>query len=114
MPVAVNNEPVEVVVWDPAGQEQFQSITKNFFTKVDAVVLVFDMTQENSFESVLRWFQQVKDIKDCPVFILGNKCDKTADVCISEEALQEVRDLCQVPVFKVSGFTNLNLEESFF
>ena len=54
--VQVCGEPIDCVMWDPAGQEQFTSITKNFFNKVDAIVLVFDMTQADTFEGVLRWF----------------------------------------------------------
>ena len=54
--VQVCGEPIVCVMWELAGQEQFTSITKNFFNKVDAIVLVFDMTQADTFEGVLRWF----------------------------------------------------------
>ncbi len=51
------DEPVDVVLWDPAGQEHYRQITKNYFNQVEAIVLVFDMTEADTFEGVLRWFK---------------------------------------------------------
>ncbi len=73
--VQIQDEPVDVVLWDPAGQEHYRQITKNYFNQVEAIVLVFDMTAADTFEGVLRWFKQIRDCKDCPIIILGNKCD---------------------------------------
>lgn len=42
--VMIHDEPIDIVMWDPAGQERYQQITKNYFNQVDAIVLVFDMT----------------------------------------------------------------------
>ena len=55
--VMIHDEAIDVVMWDPAGQERYQQITKNYFNQVDAIVLVFDMTQADTFEGVLRWFK---------------------------------------------------------
>ncbi len=55
--VQIMDEPVDVVLWDPAGQEHYRQITKNYFNQVEAIVLVFDMTEADTFEGVLRWFK---------------------------------------------------------
>lgn len=44
---------VSVSIWDTAGQEKFLAITKNYFKKADGVLIIFDLTDKNSFESNL-------------------------------------------------------------
>ena len=51
---------------------------------------MFDMTDASSFEGVLRWYKQIRDCKDCPIIIVGNQCDRKAEVCITDNELQEV------------------------
>ena len=75
--VRVKDETIDVVIWDPAGQENLGTMTKTYFNQVDAIVLVFDMSDADTFEGVLRWFKQIQEVKACPIIILGNKCDLT-------------------------------------
>ena len=44
-------------------------MTKNYFNSLDAVILVFDMTNGKSFEGVLRWFKQIKEAKEIPLIL---------------------------------------------
>ena len=59
-------------------------------------MLVFDMTDAHTFEGVLRWFKQIREYKkeDCPIIILGNKCDLDDIVRISDKDLEEVSHVC--------------------
>ena len=43
---------VSVNIWDTAGQEKFLAITKNYFRKADGVLIIFDLTDKNSYESI--------------------------------------------------------------
>ena len=64
---------------------------------MDAIVLVFDLTQADSYEGVLRWFKQIRQAREnCPIIILGNKSDDEEGACITESELDEVSHLCQV------------------
>lgn len=49
--IKVNNHEVSVCIWDTAGQEKFFALTKNYFKKADGVLIIFDLTDKNSFES---------------------------------------------------------------
>ena len=94
--VAVHNEPIDVVMWDPAGQVHLGTMTKTYFNQVDAIVLVFDMTEADTFEGVLRWFKQIQEVKECPIIILGNKSDLKDQLNVTDEDLEEVAQQCGI------------------
>jgi len=75
-------------------------------------MLVFDVCNEDSFEGVLRWFYQVKDVKDCPIVIVGNKSDRE-DCIITDDDIKEVTDQLEVQCFKTSALTGDQVDETF-
>lgn len=78
--------PIRLSVWDTAGQEQYNSIVKVFFREADAVVLVFDVTNENTFTNLKKWHDIAS--ANCPsnslYFIAGNKIDLPYEQHISD------------------------------
>ncbi|XP_039224473.1 ras and EF-hand domain-containing protein-like [Crotalus tigris] len=76
----VNLEGSQVVLqlWDTAGQERYRSITKQFFRKADGVVVMYDVTAQDTFVSVKQWMVSVEEAagENIPVLLLGNKIDK--------------------------------------
>jgi GTPase SAR1 family protein len=56
MKIKFNNMTVKVNIWDPAGQDRFEALTKNYIQNIDAILLVFDMTDKGSLDSVLKWY----------------------------------------------------------
>ncbi|OZC09065.1 Ras family protein [Onchocerca flexuosa] len=75
------NRVVAVQLWDTAGQERFRSITKQYFRKADGVVLMYDVTSEQSFLNVRNWITSVKAGVDesCVLCLVGNKVDLFAN-----------------------------------
>ena len=55
------DQAMRLCIWDTAGQERFQSLTKIFFNKSDAAIIVYDVTNQSSFEQSQKW---IKDIQD--------------------------------------------------
>jgi Ras-related protein Rab-7A len=82
--VTVGNELVTLQIWDTAGQERYQSLGTAFYRGADACVLVYDVSDAASFAKLETWrtaFLQaadVKDPKDFPFLIVGNKADLEA------------------------------------
>ena len=62
-------------MWDTAGQEHNASISKNYARNLEACLLVFDLTRRKSFQSVNKWLQELRNIKDIPDILVGNKYD---------------------------------------
>lgn len=58
--IRVDERNVALQLWDTAGQERFRSMTKNYFRRADGVMLLYDVTNERSFNSVKNWMEAVE------------------------------------------------------
>ncbi|XP_066934179.1 ras and EF-hand domain-containing protein homolog isoform X7 [Clytia hemisphaerica] len=76
----VDKKKIALQCWDTAGQERFRSIAKSYFRRVDGVVLLYDVTCENSFLDVREWIESIESSSDnVPVILCGNKVDLRPD-----------------------------------
>ncbi|RYH20242.1 hypothetical protein EON65_24095 [archaeon] len=64
-------------MWDTAGQERFRTITTSYFRGAQGILLVYDVTDRNSFISIRNWMTQIQMLADVNVnkILIGNKCD---------------------------------------
>ena len=67
----------KVQVWDTAGQEQFQAITRTYYKGAIGALLVYDITRRDTFTHVTKWLEEVKSnsSKHICVILIGNKKD---------------------------------------
>jgi small GTP-binding protein len=63
-------------IWDTAGQEKYRALAPMYYRNAQAVILVFDVTNANSFRRLSEWIAEL-EAKPGPVrlFLVGNKCD---------------------------------------
>jgi small GTP-binding protein len=75
--VIVNNKDITVQVWDTAGQERFKSITRSIYHGAKAVIIVYDITNMESFNSIESWILEAKNhaCPNAPICLVGNKND---------------------------------------
>ena len=69
---------ISLDIWDTAGQEKYKSLTKFFYKDAAVAILVYDVTNRNSFESMKNfWYGQIQDFgsKNIILGVAGNKCD---------------------------------------
>ena len=104
-----------VKLWDTAGQERFESMTYQFFRECDAVIIVFDLTQRQTFEAVTKWLQSIYKYTSgsIPIVLVGNKCDLLAvepDPVQKEEA-QKLANENELRYFQTSAFTGEQVKE---
>lgn len=52
---------IQMFIWDTAGQEQYRSMIKMYYRDVHAAVIVFDLSERKSFESVDHWFNDIRE-----------------------------------------------------
>ena len=63
-------------IWDTAGQERYRTITKAYYKGADGILVVFDLTDKETFLSVDSWLKEIKNhCEDVNVIVLANKCD---------------------------------------
>ena len=70
-----NGKTYSVNFWDTAGQERYKSISLNSIKKADGIILMYDITHEESFNAIPKWMEDIKENKglDFPIILLGNK-----------------------------------------
>ena len=69
---------ISLDIWDTAGQEKYKSLTKFFYKDAAVAILVYDVTNRKSFESMKNfWYGQIQDFgsKNIILGVAGNKCD---------------------------------------
>ena len=62
--VHLGGKKVKLQIWDTAGQEQFRTITRSYFRGAQGIVLVYDITDRRTFNSVRSWMAQITDHAD--------------------------------------------------
>lgn len=119
--VAVDDREATLQIWDTAGQERFQSLGVAFYRGADCCVLVYDVNNVKSFETLDNWRDEFllqsspRDPDRFPFILLGNK----VDVDESKRAVSQKRALawCQskgnIPYFETSAKEAINVEQAF-
>jgi len=105
----------KVQIWDTAGQERFRNITNAYYRGAQGIILVYDVTDEQSFLNIRYWLNQIeKHSTTHPVIILlGNKSDLNQKRTVSFQRAQELAKDHQIQFFETSAKTAININESF-
>ena len=105
------NQAYSIKLFDTAGQERFQSITKAYYHMGDGFLIVFDLTNENSLKAIGDWISSLKeDKKEFKFLIIGNKNDLKNQIPenVINEYLKDYKDI----YIKTSAIKNENIKES--
>jgi small GTP-binding protein len=102
-------------IWDTAGQERYRSITSSYYKGSHGCFIVYDITNEQSFENVEKWFEQVQKegSKDVSIILVGNKCDLENERKVPKEKGEEKAKLLNIPFFETSALSNIKIEDIF-
>ncbi len=73
----INNKKVRVQLWDTVGQEKYKSITQNLILRVQGIIILFDITNKDSFNNLNEWIKTVREQvgNNLAILLVGNKCD---------------------------------------
>ncbi|KAM7424078.1 hypothetical protein PAMA_000435 [Pampus argenteus] len=86
---------IHMQLWDTAGQERFRSLTTAFFRDAMGFLLLFDLTNEQSFLNVRNWMSQLQVHAYCEnpdIILCGNKCDLADQRAVREEEARELAE----------------------
>jgi small GTP-binding protein len=59
--IKIDDVRIKSHIWDTAGQEKYQAVTKTFFRGANGIIIVYDLTKLSTFESVGKWLSDVKE-----------------------------------------------------
>ncbi|GAB5032545.1 rab gtpase [Nannochloropsis oceanica] len=106
---------IKLQIWDTAGQERFRTITTSYFRGAQGILLVYDVTDRRSFESIRNWVGQIQQHADVHVnkILIGNKCDMTPLRVVTTEEGQSLANDFGIQFFETSAKNDVNVEKSF-
>ena len=111
----INNQEIKLKIWDTAGQERFRNITTQYYKGADGIVLVYDVTDEASYDKIRDWMEQIlsnTQQEDIGLVLLGNKCDMEPRN-VTEEMGKKMAEELKVSYFETSALTGQGIKEAF-
>eukprot|EP01083_Nonionella_stella_P174259 603576_1 len=114
--IQIENETVKMQLWDTAGQERFRTITSPYYRGAHGVLLVYDVTDRESFDDIIRWNDQIDKYKTNCVHkvLIGNKSDLSQSVQVTFHESQELcKKLNIATCIETSAKNNVNVDDAF-
>ncbi|KAK6501159.1 GTP-binding protein [Arthrobotrys musiformis] len=113
--IDLDGKRIKLQIWDTAGQERFRTITTAYYRGAMGILLVYDVTDERSFNNIQTWFQNVEQhaTEGVNKILIGNKCDWEEKRVVSTERGQALANELGIPFMEVSAKANINVEEAF-
>ena len=111
-----NGQEVKLRIYDTAGQERFKSVAVSFIKKAEGVILIYDIGNKATFESLEEWIKNIKESgkENLPIILVGNKCDLPPEK--RQVELIEGKDKAEefnIPFFETSCKEGINIKEVF-
>ena len=107
---------VKVKIFDTAGQEIYRSLSENYYKKADCCLLVYDITNKNSFLEIKDYYSQnikEKCKKNIKVLLLGNKTDLEGDRQVSTQEGVDLSLEHNYTYMETSCLKNTNVADAF-
>ena len=106
--VFLEDKTIRLIMWDTAGQERFKSLIPSYLKNANSIILTFDITSKNSFNSLNKWLEDIKNHVQDGVFIVlcGNKIDLNNKRQVSFEDAKKFakdKDLIYVETSAITG-----------
>ncbi|KAH8055481.1 GTPase [Aureococcus anophagefferens] len=131
--VDLDGKRVKLQIWDTAGQEQFRTITRSYFRGAQGIVLVYDITDRGTFNSVRSWMAQIADHADAQArtrrptprrrppatrpqvnrILVANKCDYESARQVSADEGRRLAEEYNVRFLETSAKNDVNVAETF-
>ena len=113
--INLNDTLVKINIWDTAGQERYHSLAKMYYRDATAALLVYDITNSDSFNAVKRWYNELmqNSEENLIIAIAGNKEDLVDNETITYEEAMKFADSINAMYRKTSAKNNYGIEQIF-
>ncbi|PHT72070.1 Ras-related protein RABE1a [Capsicum annuum] len=115
--IELDSKRIKLQIWDTAGQERFRTITTAYYRGAMGILLVYDVTDESSFNNIRNWIRNIEQHASDNVnkILVGNKADMDESKrAVPTSKGQALADEYGIKFFETSAKTNMNVEEVFF
>ena len=113
--ISIDGRKIKLQIWDTAGQERFRTITSSYYRTAHAIVVVFDLTNRQSYEHVQKWMNDInRYAKDNVIkFLIGNKSDLINERQVNYAEARSLASQMNATYFNISAKKNENIHEFF-
>ncbi|XP_030627471.1 ras-related protein Rab-3C [Chanos chanos] len=110
-----NDKRIKLQIWDTAGQERYRTITTAYYRGAMGFILMYDITNEESFAAVQDWSTQIKTYSwdNAQVILVGNKCDMEEERVVSVDNGRLLAEQLGFEFFETSAKDNINVKQTF-
>eukprot|EP00731_Ephydatia_muelleri_P027907 Em0019g780a len=113
--ITIDGRKHDLDVWDTAGQEQFGGVTPSYYRKAIGGIVVYDSTNEESFEDVEQWIEDVGTYADpkVKIILVGNKCDLKEKQVVDASNAQGMAKSKGILFIETSAKGDINVKQLF-
>ena len=108
------DQTIDFYIWDTAGQDHFNAITRRYYRGADACLIVFAINDKESFNQVKSWHKKmITECDDIPTALVMSKIDLKSEQKVSDEEAEKLAKELKIKLFKVSSKEGIMVEECF-
>ncbi|KAF3836746.1 hypothetical protein F7725_004210 [Dissostichus mawsoni] len=113
--IELDGKTIKLQIWDTAGQERFRTITSSYYRGAHGIIVVYDVTDQESYNNVKQWLQEIDRYASENVnkLLVGNKCDLTTKKVVDYTTAKEFADSLAIPFLETSAKNATNVEQAF-
>jgi small GTP-binding protein len=113
--LTIGDRKLKLQIWDTAGQERFKSIARAYYRNAVGVILVFDLTDQRSFDNLSVWLNDVQALcnSNAVIQLIGNKLDLGPDRAVSASEAESFAARHQMNYLETSAKGGDNVSEAF-
>ncbi|KAJ3415755.1 GTP-binding protein of the rab [Chytridiales sp. JEL 0842] len=113
--IELEGKTVKLQIWDTAGQERFRTITSSYYRGAHGIIVVYDVTDQDTFNNVKQWLQEIDRyaVEGVNKLLVGNKSDLTSKKVVDFNAAKDFADNLQIPILETSAKNSSNVEQAF-
>lgn len=113
--VELDGKTIKLQIWDTAGQERFRTITSSYYRGAHGIIIVYDITDVESFNNVRQWLFEIDRFASENVnkLLVGNKSDLVNKRVVTTETSKEFANSLDIPFLETSAKNATNVEEAF-
>ena len=113
--VKLDGKTIKLQIWDTAGQERFRTITPSYYRGTHGIIVVFDVTDQESFDNVKQWLHEIDRYASADVkkLLVANKIDLASKRAVPAEQAAAFAESLGVEYFETSAKNDINVSGMF-
>lgn len=113
--IELEKKTIKLQIWDTAGEERFRTITSSYYRGAHGIIVVFDVTDQVSYNNVKQWLKEIERYacENVNKLLVGNKCDLDDKRQVAQETAKEFADDLQISYIETSAKNATNVDETF-